>query len=88
MITDSQLALAITEWLSINSLEPAIHMQIFANTNLFEAGAIDSLGLVQLIDHVNDVSGYELDLLEVDPDDLTTIAGICRCVNRQNPKQG
>ena len=41
-------------------------------------GLLDSLGFIDLIGHVEEQTGKEVDLLEVDPEDLITVSGLTR----------
>lgn len=52
--------------------------QIDDDTPLVSAEAVDSLGFLDLIAHLEQQSGQEVDLLEVDPDELLTIGGLAR----------
>ena len=49
------------------------------NTNLLEAGIVDSLGFVELIAAIQSHFGIEVDLLDADPDDFLTVDGLARC---------
>lgn len=83
MISNQSLARELSEWLFANSLEPIERADITPETDFVEQGIVDSLSLVKMLHHVGNVIGEELDLLEIDPGELTTIAGVCRCVYRQ-----
>lgn len=39
---------------------------------------IDSLGFIELIGRLEERTGKEIDLLDVDPDELMTVAGLSR----------
>ena len=44
--------------------------------DLFEDGLLDSFGFVELLMHLSEQSGVELDLNEVDPSELTTVGAL------------
>ena len=50
------------------------------NTNLIDAGLIDSLALVQIITYLEDNFGLSLNAGNVDPNDLGSIAGMLRAI--------
>jgi acyl carrier protein len=52
-------------------------------TDLFEAGVIDSLGIVGLVSVVSDRYGIEDDWEDFDPEDLLVIGPFCRYVARR-----
>jgi acyl carrier protein len=49
-------------------------------TDLFEAGVIDSLGIVELVALVSDRYGIDDEWEDYDPDDLLVIGPFCRYV--------
>ncbi len=48
------------------------------STDLLRTGVVDSIGLLQLIGHVEEALDISLDLYDVDPDDLSTLDGLLR----------
>ena len=50
--------------------------------NLVDAGVIDSLAMVQIIVHLESSHGVELRMGAVDPNELATIGGILRTIER------
>ena len=52
------------------------------NTNLIDAGVIDSLALIQIIQYLEQEYGLNLQACGIDPNDLSTIAGILAAVER------
>lgn len=51
---------------------------IHADTDLLTLGVLDSLGFVQLMTFLTERSGRQVDLLDLDIDDLATVANLCR----------
>lgn len=50
----------------------AAGQQASPDLDLFEAGVLDSVALVELITAVEQATSLELDFIEVDPDELST----------------
>ena len=50
--------------------------EISGTFDFFESGLVDSLGLIRLLDEVEEHFGIEIDLAEVDPEHLTTLDGL------------
>ena len=53
-------------------------IDVNANTPLFENGILDSLGLVALLAFLEEATGNQVDLLELDESEITTLDGLCR----------
>ena len=54
---------------------------------LFETGRVDSMGLLQIVEHI--AREYGVDLLQVGrPADLRTLAALAEAVVRESAKQG
>lgn len=49
---------------------------ITAETDVFGSGLLDSHGLVELVMHVEEACGLEIDFLMVDPDTIGTFGGL------------
>ncbi len=49
-------------------------------TDLLEKAVIDSMGFLELIAFLEDEADCTIDLMEVDPDNLTSIRGLCNHV--------
>ncbi|HUP43799.1 MAG TPA: acyl carrier protein [Thermoanaerobaculia bacterium] len=59
-----------------------------ADTDLFAAGVVDSLTLVELLVQLEEEFGRRLSLDELELDDLRSIAGIARVVSRNGSGPG
>ena len=59
--------------------------EISGSTNLFEEAVLDSLGFVDLIAFLEKTTDREIDLLELDEDDLSTLQGLCRAASNGGP---
>lgn len=58
------------------------HVELTGDTNLMESGLLDSVGFVELIVFVESQTGCNIDLIDVDPSEFTTIDGLCRLALR------
>ncbi len=50
---------------------------ISVETNLLESGMLDSVGLVELLALLENTTGNKIDLLDLAPEDFSTLAGLC-----------
>lgn len=67
----------IIRWTRTNSRE--IDRETIAldeTTDLIASGALDSVGFIQLLAYLEDETGREIDLSDIDPTDFTTVAGL------------
>jgi acyl carrier protein len=67
----------VASGLSAKGLRPD---QLPDDFDLLLEGVIDSFGLLELISHVEDRFGLELDFADLDADDLTALGPFCRYV--------
>ena len=47
------------------------------------SGLVDSLGVLELVGSLSEFCGFELDLDDLDPDDLTIVGPLCDYVTAQ-----
>lgn len=75
---ESKLVELAIEWILAHSVnarnEPD---KVTGDANLLEEGLLDSLGFVDLLAHLEKLTGREIDLMEVDEDDLSSLRGMC-----------
>ena len=64
------------------------HVELTGDTDLMESGLLDSVGFVELIVFIESQTGCNIDLIDVDPSEFTTVNGLCRIAlrNYQGPK--
>ena len=55
---------------------------LVAETDLIAEGLLDSVDFLELIVFVEQETGQSIDISQVDPNDLTSIAGLCRHVGK------
>ena len=54
-----------------------VMVEITPETNLLVTGLLDSLAFIELVEFIKDQSGRRVDLLDIDPEEFTTIRGLC-----------
>lgn len=79
-------------------MESEIRQIVNANTKLTEpfeddenlllSGHLDSLALIAIIDHVEQVTGGQVDFTEVDLNEFCSIVGIATYVRAHSPTDG
>jgi acyl carrier protein len=84
MIQEEALIKHMTEWVKQN--RDAGHgdlSDVTEDTDLIAAGILDSRGFIEMMLEVERQAGNRIDLNDVDPDEFTTIKGLCRCAMAQ-----
>ena len=80
-MNESELTAIIEAWVMTNSVAPTIARPVIGpDTDLIGSGLVDSLGLVDLLLHLETQSGHRVDLAEADPAQFGTVQGLCRLV--------
>ncbi len=83
--TESELITLAINWVKQNNLKDgSANVKITENTNLLESGLLDSLGFVELILFLENQSGREIDLMDVDPAEFCVVKGLCRIAFRNH----
>ena len=54
-----------------------VMVEITPETNLLVTGLLDSLAFIELVEFIEEQSGRRVDLLNIDPEEFTTIRGLC-----------
>ena len=76
-----ELRVVITTWMSENSfVQDGDPSSLPDDLDLVESGWLDSMAIIELLAHVEEVTGIEVDLSDLDAVELGTIGGICRSV--------
>ncbi len=83
--SETKLINLIVSWVEENK-QPngSANVQITGDTNLLESGLLDSLGFVELILFIENQSGCEIDLTDVDPQEFCVVKGLCRIALRNH----
>ena len=83
---EDQLIGLIINWVRENKLTNGSgKAEINGDTNLLEAGLLDSLGFVELLLFIETQRGWTIDLTNADPEEFAVVKGLCRIAlkNRQ-----
>lgn len=75
--TEVELVERAAEW--VRGRAGAAGLALDAKTEMLESGLVDSLDLAELVSYLEGLTGCEMDLLELDPEDFATLGGLCRC---------
>src|SRR5262245_27251101 len=59
---------------------------ITSTTHLLESGILDSIGLVDLLTFLEQTTGNQIDLHELEPKDFATLDGLCKAALAANSK--
>ena len=85
-LEEDQLIQSAITWILENSPNARNSgLEILGTTNLMEEAILDSMGFVDLLAYLEKTTGREIDLLELDEDDLSTLQGICRAACNAAP---
>ena len=69
---------AARRWVENKSREiDNVMVEITLESNLFVTGLLDSLAFIELVAFIEEQSGRRVDLLDIDPEEFTTIRGLC-----------
>lgn len=76
--SETELINLIVSWVKENKqTNGSANVQITGDTNLLESGLLDSFGFVELILFIENQSGREIDLTDVDPEEFCVVKGLC-----------
>jgi acyl carrier protein len=73
---------SIVELIEANLAGRASRVQVTETTPLIEAGLIDSIGLMQIVAHIEERTGVHVPDDEITPDNFATVATIDAMVSR------
>ena len=74
----SVLEHAMVEWVQSHLHRNSIPaLEITPESDLLETGVLDSVAFLDLISYAEELSGTAIDLMSVDPAQLTSIRGLC-----------
>lgn len=79
MLQEEQLSGLIKEWVIQNHKGYEAGVTDFTNNDdLLASGALDSMGFVELLVHVESIVGKKVDLTDLDPNEFTSIRGLSK----------
>jgi acyl carrier protein len=76
--SDKDFEASALEWVRQQKRKSANGVEFDCDTNLIEQGVLDSLGLLDLVVFVEQQAGVNIDLATVSPEDLVSIRGLQR----------
>lgn len=80
-----QLIQIAKDWILEHSPDPNIKdVAISKTTHLLESGVLDSIGLVGLLAFLEETTGDQIDLLELEPQDFATLDGLSKAALASN----
>ena len=79
MLSETELSDRITEWVRQNGQRQG-QKEMSDATDLIASGALDSMGFIELLMHVEMITGRKIDLSDLDPSVFTSIQGLARSV--------
>ena len=82
-VEESDLEAMLVAWVQANTkLEASSDIEIGPDTDLIKCAVVDSLGFLDLIEFVEQKTGWSIDLESVDLEDLTTLRGLGRHIRK------
>ncbi len=73
-----ELIARVSTWVRAKAAElSGESAEIDPELDLLGSGTLDSMGFIQLVTYIEELTGRELDLLEIDPDDFACVRGLC-----------
>ena len=75
--SEKKLVDLVINWVRVNGRTNGFAEEITGDTNLLESGLLDSLGFVELILFIENQSGWQVDLTDVDPAEFSVVKGLC-----------
>ena len=76
---EEELIRLIRSWVQENTLDPELaETSLETDTDLLTTGILDSIGFIELLTYLETELGYQIDLATADPQEFTSIKGLCR----------
>lgn len=79
MLVQDELTQLINEWVAKHRQSQAdVAADPDHDGDLLANGALDSMGFVELLVHIESVVGKKVDLTDLDPSEFTSVSGLSR----------
>jgi acyl carrier protein len=79
----------IMDWVRTHSLESEWDRDALdPSTDLIASGILDSVGFLDLLSFLEELTGCEVDLSDIDPTDFTTAGGLAAFALRDSSQEG
>lgn len=75
-MTENEFVALAVDWIRGNSPKAEGGVEITPRTDLLKTGLLDSIAFANLIVHIQEETGLEIDLVEIDPEDFTRLGGL------------
>ena len=70
---------SVTSWVKNKSAQlNSDDIEVNPQTDLLSSGLLDSLAFIDLIAYIEEGTGAQIDLMEIDLEEFTTIEGLCQ----------
>ena len=77
-MTAAGLVAEVCAWVREQCEETGVtDVEISPDTDLLGSGILDSLGFIDLIAFIEESTGVQLDLMDIDPDAFSRVQGLC-----------
>ena len=84
-----QLMETVRGWVENKSREiDNVMVEITPETDLFVTGLLDSLAFIELVVFIEEQSGLRVVLMDIDPEEFTTIRGLCNAALARTRSSG
>jgi acyl carrier protein len=85
IVREDELVHAMKGWIKqMQGLPYAASVELTDETDLIASGIVDSLGFIELMVYLENITEEKIDLNEADPKDFTTIKGLCKAIMNQH----
>lgn len=83
-IQQADLEKLALDWLASHNRNPDVDPdQLQATTNLLETGILDSISFIDLLAFMEEQTQRQLELAELEPEEFSTIRGLCQHICQQ-----
>ena len=79
-LNETELVGLVLGWIAEKSQNTVASSNgIGKDTDLLSSGILDSLDFVNLLVFIEEEAGCKIDLADIEPEDFSTVQGLCRC---------
>jgi acyl carrier protein len=85
MVGEEHVSGLIRKWVEANCrIAQPEKIELEEDTDLMATGILDSMGFIELLVHVESLTGSKIDLSDLDPKEFTSIKGLARSAVSRN----
>jgi acyl carrier protein len=85
-MSQEELQQAVIQWIQANK-RTSNHVDISADTELLGTGILDSFSFLDLIVHIENKTGAQIDLADADPAEFAVVRGLCHLALKNQAAQ-